>query len=110
MDSDGGGDRRRMKRSVREVKREEKMERTMREAKKGDDKKVNKERTSRGVNRRKGTCGEDSAVVHTSGRSSGPLACKSVEQSCQSDPTKDSEYKVTSIRITHHSQAGFIWF
>lgn len=106
MDSDGGGDRRRMKRSVREVKREEKMERTMREAKKGDDKKVNKERTSRGVNRRKGTCGEDSAVVHTSG----PLACKSVEQSCQSDPTKDSEYKVTSIRITHHSQAGFIWF
>lgn len=110
MDSDGGGDRRRMKRSVREVKREEKMERTMREAKKGDDKKVNKERTSRGVNRRKGTCGEDSAVVHTSGRSSGPLACKSVEQSCQSDHTKDSEYKVTSIRITHHSQAGFIWF
>lgn len=110
MDSDGGGDRRRMKRSVREVKREEKLERTMREAKKGDDKKVNKERTSRGVNRRKGTCGEDSAVVHTSGRSSGPLACKSVEQSCQSDPTKDSEYKVTSIRITHHSQAGFIWF
>lgn len=110
MDSDGGGDRRRMKRSVREVKREEKMERTMREAKKGDDKKVNKERTSRGVNRRKGTCGEDSAVVHTSGRSSGLLACKSVEQSCQSDPTKDSEYKVTSIRITHHSQAGFIWF
>lgn len=86
------------------------MERTMRKAKKGDDKKVNKERTSRGMNRRKGTCGEDSAVVHTSGRSSGPLACKSVEQSCQSDPTKDSEYKVTSIRITHHSQAGFIWF
>lgn len=34
MDSDGGGDRRRVKRSVREVKREEKMERTMREAKK----------------------------------------------------------------------------
>lgn len=63
MDSDGGGDRRRMKRSVREVKREEKMERTMREAKKGDDKKVNKERTSRGVNRRKWTCGEDSSYI-----------------------------------------------
>lgn len=112
MDSDGRGDRRRMKRSVREVKREEKNGKDNEggKKKKGDDKKVNKERTSRGMNRRKGTCGEDSAVVHTSGRSSGPLACKSVEQSCQSDPTKDSEYKVTSIRITHHSQAGFIWF
>lgn len=110
MDSDGRGDRRRMKRSVRGVKREEKNGKDIEEGKKGDDNKVNKERTSRGMNRRKGTCGEDSAVVHTSGRSSGPLACKSVEQSCQSDPSKDSEYKVTSIRITHHSQAGFIWF
>lgn len=47
----------------------------------------------------KGTCGEDSSMVHPSGRSLGPLACTPRGRGCRSESTwdcSDSECKVKS--------------